>query len=290
MISNPYAAPTDPNADVDPPIQSVHRHIKVRFYHIIYLVGILFLFSEAANRSHGNDNSPLLFACCFLILILHTYLLVASTSGLRWGIISVSVAIGLSGLFFRIPNFLYILTGLHLLVAGAIIYRALQYQRYCAGLLNSDNPVEGLTAEIAKHGETVELLNLLAIAHGKNRDFGTAIPHLRRSLELQPNNSVILANLAWYLSEAREFAESEVIFQRAMARPQNKNLNLLVRANYSCMLAESGRVQESTELLAAVEQECADMKKMHPPIRNALGKTFQRVHAKLDESISPADG
>jgi|GEM_PF-3030858 len=301
MTDNPYAAPADPNADVDAPKQDARRHIKIRFHHIIYLVGMLFLLDEAAVRSHGNDNSPLLFACCFLVLLLHTYLLIASTSGQRWTIIGVSIAIGLSGLFLRIPYFLFVLTGLHVFAAGALVYPAWRrQQRHFMALLNSDahphpppptnqTTLQGLTAEIARDGESVELLNLLAIAHGKNKDFESAIRSLRRCLELLPANPVILANLAWYLSETCAFAESEEIFQSLIAKPQNKKLNLLVRANYSCMLAESGRVRESNELLTTVEQESVNAKRLDPAFRNFLHEIFQRVHAKLQENVNPAD-
>ncbi|HRA88645.1 MAG TPA: hypothetical protein PK992_11255, partial [Planctomycetaceae bacterium] len=237
-----------------------------------------------------TDNDPLLFVGCSLILILHTYVLVASTSGLRWGIIGASIAIGLSGLFLKIPYFLYDLIGLHLLIAVALAFRLWRRHRHLMALFNSDAPVKALTSEIKRHGESLELLNLLAGAHGKNKDFETAIPHLRRCLELQPEHSVVLANLAWYLSETRAFAESEEIFQSLIAKPQNKKLSLLVRANYSCMLAESGRVRESEELLTAVEQECATIKKLGPVFQDFLNDVFKRVHAKLDETVSSADG
>jgi type IV pilus assembly protein PilF len=103
-----------------------------------------------------------------------------------------------------------------------------------------------------------EAFNLRGLIYGAMNEPGLAEESFQRALQLAPRDNDTMQNYGWFMCQQRRYAEADAMFERALASPQNREINRTLLAQGVCH-ARAGRLRDAERTLTrALELDTAN--------------------------------
>jgi putative PEP-CTERM system TPR-repeat lipoprotein len=132
-----------------------------------------------------------------------------------------------------------------------------------------------------QHPKDTTMHIFLAEQSQNKKDYPDAIAHYRAALKIEPDNALLLNNLAWVLAESGDSTASQLAEQAYRQAPFNAN----VVDTYGWALVQNGQTAKGVELLRAASNLAPNNPEIRLHLGKALLKTGDKAGAK--ETLEP---
>jgi type IV pilus assembly protein PilF len=103
-----------------------------------------------------------------------------------------------------------------------------------------------------------EAFNLRGLIYAAMNEPALAEESFQRALQLAPRDNDTMQNYGWFMCQQRRYPEADAMFERALASPQNREINRTLLAQGVCH-ARAGRLRDAERTLTrALELDTAN--------------------------------